>query len=141
MGMGFDSKLNFAPPTTLLGRLLCPWMWGIFSGGIQHSPVLGCSAPSCYFGLLPGENEGTSFYSAILYGNIWPESHNTEWGFPTDFLVPGKDRKQGEKGTTLIKPIRWHHQLDGHEFEQARVLVTDRKAGQIRLSTIFTTQG
>ena len=141
MGMGFDSKLNFAPPTTLLGHLLCPWMWGIFSGGIQHSPVLGCSAPSCYFGLLPGENEGTSFYSAILYGNIWPESHNTEWGFPTDFLVPGKDRKQGEKGTTLIKPIRWHHQLNGHEFEQARVLVTDRKAGQIRLSTIFTTQG
>ena len=91
MGMGFDSKLNFAPPTTLLGCLLSPWMWGIFSGGIQHSPVLGCSAPSCYFGLLPGENEGTSFYSAILYGNIWSESHNTEWGFPTDFLVPGKD--------------------------------------------------
>ena len=29
--MGFDSKCNFAPPTVLLGFLLCPWMWGISS--------------------------------------------------------------------------------------------------------------
>ena len=29
-GMGFDSKHDFAPPTILLGLLLCPWMWGIF---------------------------------------------------------------------------------------------------------------
>ena len=29
-GMGFDSKCDFAPPTILLGLLLCPWMWGIF---------------------------------------------------------------------------------------------------------------
>ena len=29
-GMGFDSKCDFAPPTILLGSLLCPWMWGIF---------------------------------------------------------------------------------------------------------------
>ena len=28
--MGFDSKYDFAPPTILLGLLLCPWMWGIF---------------------------------------------------------------------------------------------------------------
>ena len=26
-GMGFDSKNDFAPPTVLLGLLLCPWMW------------------------------------------------------------------------------------------------------------------
>ena len=26
-GMGFDSKHNFAPPTILLGLLLCPWTW------------------------------------------------------------------------------------------------------------------
>ena len=30
VGMGFDSKCNFTPPTILLGLLLCPWMWGIF---------------------------------------------------------------------------------------------------------------
>ena len=28
-GMGFDSKGDFAPPTVLLGLLLCPWTWGI----------------------------------------------------------------------------------------------------------------
>ena len=27
--MGFDSKREFAPPTVLLGLLLCPWAWGI----------------------------------------------------------------------------------------------------------------
>ena len=29
VGMGFDSKCDFAPPTVLLGLLLCLWMWGI----------------------------------------------------------------------------------------------------------------
>ena len=56
-GMGFDSKCNFAPPTFLLGLLLCLWMWGIFFGGTQHPPVNGCSAASCNFGVLPGEGE------------------------------------------------------------------------------------
>ena len=65
--MGFDSKLDFTPPTILLGLLLFPWMWGIFFfGGIHHSPVNGCSAENCNFGVLAGENEHMSFYSAIL---------------------------------------------------------------------------
>ena len=29
-GMGFESKHDFAPPTIMLGLLLCPWMWDIF---------------------------------------------------------------------------------------------------------------
>ena len=66
VSMGFDSKRNFAPPTILLGLLLCPWTWGIFFGGIQHFPANGCSAASCNFGVLAGEDEYTSFYSAIL---------------------------------------------------------------------------
>ena len=37
-----------------------------FFGGIQHSPVDGCSAASCSFGVLAGEDECTSIYSAIL---------------------------------------------------------------------------
>ena len=36
-----------------------------FFGGIQHSPVDGCSAVSCNFGVLAGD-EHTSFYSTIL---------------------------------------------------------------------------
>ena len=38
-----------------------------FLGGIQYSPVDGCSGVSCNFGVLAGEDEHTSFYSAILF--------------------------------------------------------------------------
>ena len=31
----------------------------------------------------------------------------------------GKDWRQGEKGTTEDEMVGWHHQLSGHEFEQA----------------------
>ena len=32
----------------------------------------------------------------------------------------GKDWRQEEKGTTEDEMVGWHHQLDKHEFEQAR---------------------
>ena len=45
VGIVFDSKYDFAPPTIFLGFLLCPRTWGIFFfGGIQPSPVNSCSA-------------------------------------------------------------------------------------------------
>ena len=31
----------------------------------------------------------------------------------------GKDWRREEKGTTEDKTVGWHHQLNGHEFEQA----------------------
>ena len=31
----------------------------------------------------------------------------------------GKDCRQEEKGTTEDQMVGWHHQLNGHEFEQA----------------------
>ena len=31
----------------------------------------------------------------------------------------GKDWRREEKGTTEDKVVRWHHRLNGHEFEQA----------------------
>ena len=40
--------------------------WVSFFGGIQRSPVDGCSAVSCNFGVFTGEDEHTSFYSAIF---------------------------------------------------------------------------
>ena len=40
----------------------------------------------------------------------------------------GKDWRQEEKGTTEDKMVRWHHQLNGHGFEQAPELVMDREA-------------
>ena len=33
--MGFDSERDFAPPTLLLGLLLCSWTWGISSELLQ----------------------------------------------------------------------------------------------------------
>ena len=56
---------------------LLPSCWGFsfalgcgvsFFGGLQHSPVDGCSAVSCSFGVLTGEDELMSFYSAIFLG-------------------------------------------------------------------------
>ena len=38
----------------------------IFFCGILHSPVDGCSAVSCNFGVLVGEDEHVSFYSTVL---------------------------------------------------------------------------
>ena len=40
-----------------------------FFGGIQHSAVDGCSAASCNFGVLAGEDECTSFYSTVFEDN------------------------------------------------------------------------
>ena len=63
--MGFDSQCSFAPPTMMLGFLLCPRTWGTFFfffsffGVIQHSPVDDSSAANCNFGVLSGEDECT----------------------------------------------------------------------------------
>ena len=40
----------------------------------------------------------------------------------------GKDWGQEEKGMTEDEMVGWHHQLDGHEFEQAPGLLMDREA-------------
>ena len=77
-GMGFDSKHDFAPPTVFLRLFLCLWVWGIYIyiyifvcvGGIKYSPVNGCSAASCNFRVLTGEDECKSFYSAILQASV-----------------------------------------------------------------------
>ena len=48
---------------------------------------------------------------------LWPpDVKNWLTGKDSD---DGKDWRQEEKGTTENKMVGWHHQLDGHEFEQA----------------------
>ena len=42
-----------------------------FFSGIQLSLINGCSAVSCNFGVLTGEDEHTSFYSAIFCQDRW----------------------------------------------------------------------
>ena len=39
-----------------------------------------------------------------------------------------KYRRQEEKGMTVDEILRWHHWLDGHEFEQASGFLMDREA-------------
>ena len=46
---------------------------------------------------------------------LWPpDAKNWLFGKDSD---AGKDWRQ-EKGTTEVEMVRWHHQLDGREFEQ-----------------------
>ena len=48
---------------------------------------------------------------------LWPpDAKNWLIGKDPD---AGKDWRQEEKGTTEDEMVWWHHQLDGHEFEQA----------------------
>ena len=51
-----------------------------FFGGIQHSPVNGCSAASCNLGVLTGEDENI-FYSQLL------NYFTLEFPFPEDFPI------------------------------------------------------
>ena len=44
-----------------------------------------------------------------------PDAKNLLFGKDPD---AGKDLMQEENGTTEDEMVRWHHQLDGHEFEQ-----------------------
>ena len=67
-------KVCLSPPSVSSGfgvwfqTWFCPsYSLARASPWIQHSPVNACSASSCNFGVFPGEDERTSFYSAILY--------------------------------------------------------------------------
>ena len=48
---------------------------------------------------------------------LWP-SDAQSWLIGKD-LDAGKDWTQEEKGTTEDEMVGWHHQINGHEFEQA----------------------
>ena len=48
---------------------------------------------------------------------VWPPDTKSRL-IKTD-LDAGKDWRQEGKGTTKNKMVGWHHQLNGHEFEQA----------------------
>ena len=64
-GYGIWFYCDCAPPTVLLGLLLCLWC-GIF-GGFQHPSISGPpgSIASCNFGTLTGGDKHTTLYSAI----------------------------------------------------------------------------
>ena len=49
---------------------------------------------------------------------LWPPNAKN-WLIVSNDSDAGKDWRQEEKGTTEDEMVGWHHQLDGHEFEQA----------------------
>ena len=63
---GFDSECDFASPTICRGFSFALGRGVSFFGGTRYSPVDGCPAASCNFGVLAGEDEHTSFYCTIL---------------------------------------------------------------------------
>ena len=81
----------------------------------------------------PVNPKGNQSWIFIGRTDVEAEAPNTFW--PPDvknWLIgkdpdAGKDWRQEEKGTTEDEMVGWHHQLDGHEFEQAPG-VGDRQA-------------
>ena len=57
---------------------------------------------------------------------LWPPDAKS-WLLGKD-LDAGKNWRQEEKGTTEDEMVGWHHQPNGHEFEQALGVVMDREA-------------
>ena len=58
--------------------------------------------------------------------NTWPPDAKS-WLFGKD-PEAGKDWGQEEKGATEDEMVGWHHQLNGHKFEQTPGEVKDREA-------------
>jgi len=51
-----------------------------------------------------------------------------------------KDQRQEEKGITEDEMVGWHHQLNGHEFEQAPGVVMDREAWHVSIHGVTKSQ-
>ena len=60
-----------------------------------------------YHWLINAEAEAPIFWSSDAKGRLIGKDPDA-----------GKDCRQEEKGTTEDEMVGWHHQLNGHEFEQ-----------------------
>ena len=102
-GMGFDS-INAILPFLLSGWDLSFTLenGASFLGGIQHSPVHGCSAASCNFEVL-AEDKHMSFYFIIL-----------QWQTTSLYLLLHL-HAQNTKSMGMVKPLliqlpaKFHH--------------------------------
>ena len=57
------------------------------------------------------------FVVVVIQSCLWPPDAKSR--LTRKDPDAGKDRRQEEKGTTEDEMVGWHHQLNGHEFEQA----------------------
>ena len=102
--------MQFFPSYHLSGASPLPLDVGVsFYGGIQHSPVNGCSAASCTFGVLAGD-EHTSFYSDLVQP-LKRIIHHSQVG-----LIPGSQSQFNKilvnQTQQYIKRIIHHDQVD-----------------------------
>ena len=65
VGVGFDSRHDFVPPTIFLGLLLCPWMWDI------SSKLLQCHAASTPTLVQLTHRYLIYILSTLMYKNIY----------------------------------------------------------------------
>ena len=56
---------------------------------------------------------------AFIVCRFFDNGHSDQYWLIGKNPDAGKDWRQEEKGTTEDEMVGWHHQLDGHEFEQA----------------------
>ena len=61
--------------------------------------------------------EGLMLKLKLHHEHIWPPDRKN--GLTGKDLDSGKDGRQEEEGMTEDEMLGWHHQLHGHEFEQA----------------------
>ena len=84
VGIEFDSKCDFAPPTILLGLLLCSWILGIF---LWWDPIVSCrpggasgKESACHF-----RRHKKCWFDLWVMKILW----RTAWQ-PTPILLPGE---------------------------------------------------
>ena len=84
-------------------------------------------------GIKPINSEGSQFWIFIARTDAEPEAPML-WLYDAKSWLTGKDPDswidlgQEEKTVTEDKTVGWHHQLNGHEFEQICGMVKDREA-------------
>ena len=68
--------MRFSPSNHLVKASPLPLNLGYLFLGIQHSPVGGCSAESCDFRVLAGEDKYTSFSTILFVLAPWKKSYD-----------------------------------------------------------------
>ena len=88
---------------------LNPWIKPTWSWYMIFKYVVGFYVLELYWGFL---HLCLSMILACNFLFLWHLSHGKD-------PDAGKDGWQGKKGVTKDEMVRWHHQLNGYEFEQA----------------------
>ena len=110
-----------------------PTLLGVWQRKVRIHPKTNVYChPHCPYGKLGQQGRDAVIWEKVEIGNqSWIFIRRTNVEAPVfrppdakNWLIrkdpdAGKDWRQEEKGMTEDEMVGWHHQLDGHEFEQA----------------------